>query len=60
MGRTTIEWATHTFNPWIGCAKVLPACDHCYAENYGRRFGVAWGALWNDIPSSGVLGEING
>ncbi|MGL5736200.1 MAG: DUF5131 family protein [Beijerinckiaceae bacterium] len=40
-----IEWTDHTFNPWMGCTKVSPACDHCYAENlmdtrYGR---VAWG-----------------
>lgn len=47
MGETTaIEWCDHTFNPWIGCTKVSPACDHCYAENlmdtrYGR---VKWGA----------------
>ena len=41
-----IEWTDHTFNPWIGCTKVSPACDHCYAEammdtRYGR---VSWGA----------------
>jgi len=29
---TKIEWADSTFNPWIGCTKVSPACDHCYAE----------------------------
>ncbi|MCB1460943.1 MAG: phage Gp37/Gp68 family protein [Nitratireductor sp.] len=43
---TPIEWARHTFNPWIGCTKISPACDHCYAEEmmdtrYGR---VEWGA----------------
>ena len=27
-----IEWTDHTFNPWIGCQKVAPECDHCYAE----------------------------
>lgn len=41
-----IEWTDHTWNPWIGCAKVGAPCDHCYAENlmdtrYGR---VRWGA----------------
>lgn len=41
---TKIEWADHTFNPWIGCTNVSPACDHCYAEAWGKRFGVAWGA----------------
>lgn len=29
---TFIEWADSTFNPWIGCTKVGPGCDHCYAE----------------------------
>lgn len=29
---TAIEWADHTFNPWIGCTKVGPGCDRCYAE----------------------------
>lgn len=27
-----IEWTDATFNPWIGCTKVSPACDFCYAE----------------------------
>lgn len=42
---TKIEWATHTFNPWVGCTKVSPACDHCYAEGWAKRSGmVTWGA----------------
>lgn len=41
---TLIEWADHTFNPWIGCTKVSPACDHCYAETLATgRLGVGWG-----------------
>ncbi|MFB6312079.1 MAG: DUF5131 family protein, partial [Salinirussus sp.] len=28
---TKIEWAHHTYNPWIGCTRISPACDHCYA-----------------------------
>lgn len=40
-----IEWTHHTFNPWIGCTKVSPACDHCYAERDTARFKtVEWGA----------------
>jgi len=40
-----IEWTTHTFNPWIGCQKVSPGCDHCYAEALmDTRYGkVQWG-----------------
>lgn len=45
MGANTmIEWATHTFNPWVGCTKVGPGCDHCYAEGWAKRSGsVQWG-----------------
>lgn len=39
-----IEWCDHTFNPWIGCTKVGPGCDHCYAETLSTsRLGVPWG-----------------
>jgi len=40
---TKIEWTDHTWNPWIGCSRVSPGCVNCYAESYGRRFGVEWG-----------------
>jgi protein gp37 len=32
-----IEWTTHTFNPWRGCAKVSAGCDNCYAERQSKR-----------------------
>jgi protein gp37 len=43
---TTISWSDSTFNPWIGCTHVSPACDHCYAEaDFDRRkHRVSWGA----------------
>lgn len=42
---SAIEWTTHTFNPWVGCTKVSPGCDHCYAEGWAKRSGmVTWGA----------------
>lgn len=40
-----IEWCDHTFNPWVGCTKVSPACDHCYAEAWAKRTGQA--QLWD-------------
>jgi protein gp37 len=56
MEQTLIEWAGtrdaagvlqagYTFNPWLGCTKVSPACFHCYAETLvDKRFGrVEWG-----------------
>ena len=36
---SAIEWTDHTFNPWLGCTKISPACDHCYAETLMTRFG---------------------
>lgn len=43
---TKIEWADHTFNPWVGCTKISPACDHCYAEGWAKRSGKAAGVVW--------------
>ena len=41
---TKIEWAHHTFNPWIGCTKISPGCEHCYAEAWAKRTNlVKWG-----------------
>lgn len=40
-----ISWTDATFNPWIGCQKVGPGCDHCYAEHLmdTRLHRVNWG-----------------
>jgi len=45
MGEVSkIEWTDSTFNPWTGCQKVSPGCDHCYAEGWSKRTGmVKWG-----------------
>lgn len=42
---SAISWTDDTFNPWIGCTKVSPACDGCYAEAMmaGRYGRVEWG-----------------
>lgn len=46
MEDSKIGWTKHTFNPFMGCTKVSPACDNCYAErDMDHRFGrVSWGA----------------
>lgn len=43
--QTAIEWCDATFNPWIGCTRISPACDDCYAarSTAARSLGVAWG-----------------
>lgn len=42
---TLIEWAEHTWNPWMGCTKVSDGCKNCYAETFAdHRMGMAeWG-----------------
>jgi protein gp37 len=34
---TKIEWTDHTWNPWWGCDKIAPECDHCYAAVFASR-----------------------
>lgn len=53
-----IEWTDHTFSPWIGCTKISPACDHCYAERSAparvkRAAGVeTWGPTGQRVRTS--------
>lgn len=51
---TKIEWTDHTFNPFIGCTKVSPGCDNCYAENLmDTRMGkVVWGPKGERVRTS--------
>lgn len=48
---TNISWCDMTFNPWIGCTRISPACDGCYAAHLMEtRMGRAvWGG-----PGAGV------
>lgn len=42
--QSNIEWTDATFNPWVGCTKISPACDNCYAEGWSKRAGRdVWG-----------------
>ena len=44
---SAISWTDATFNPWIGCTKISPACDHCYAarDNKLRKWVSDWGEV---------------
>ncbi len=54
MKDSKIEWTHHTFNPWLGCTKVTPGCDNCYAANMEHRFGRA---VWGPHGTRPVAGE---
>lgn len=65
-----IAWCDGTFNPWIGCSRVSPGCQNCYAENLmdNRYHRVKWGAgnprvrtkTWNDPIKWNRLAEKEG
>jgi protein gp37 len=48
MGEITgIEWTDSTFNAWIGCERVSPECDNCYADRGSKRLAAQHGLnLW--------------
>jgi len=48
MEISAISWTKSTFNPWMGCQRVSPACEHCYAEALvtGRMGYSGDRALW--------------
>ena len=49
---SAIEWTDHTFNPWEGCQKVGPGCDHCYAETRNARFGGGVGDSFQNFSTA--------
>lgn len=59
--QTAISWCDHTHNHWIGCQKVSPACDGCYAENLmDHRYGrVQWGAPGKGVGTRSLTSEGN-
>jgi protein gp37 len=54
-----IEWTDRTWNPWWGCDKVAPECDHCYAAVFASRGlhtahgGVAFKGEWTGSITRG-------
>lgn len=65
MGRETgIAWCDHTASFWMGCQRVSPGCEHCYAEALvTKRMRLpVWGppstterkrtlSAWRDVPA---------
>jgi protein gp37 len=42
---TKIQWTDQTWNPIVGCSKISPGCDHCYAERMACRLSVMLGGI---------------
>jgi protein gp37 len=52
MGKTSIEWTDFSFNAWLGCTRVSPECDNCYADRGSRRLAAQHGLkLWDEGSS---------
>lgn len=34
----TAKWWTYTWSPMVGCHKISPACQNCWAEFWAKRF----------------------
>ena len=43
--KTGIAWCDSSWSPWIGCTKVSPGCDGCYAQALDARFKYGGAAL---------------
>lgn len=47
-----IGWTNSTWNCWIGCEKVSPGCDHCYAETLETRYGRDFSKVRRAAPAT--------
>lgn len=58
---TDISWADHTHNQWVGCTRISPACDGCYAANLmdNRMHRVKWGGAGVGIGERDLTSEAN-
>jgi protein gp37 len=54
---TGIEWTDATWNPLVGCTKVSPGCDHCYAETLVNRFAGTSVAFPTTFDTVNIRGE---
>ena len=44
--KTSIAWCTSSWSPWIGCTKVSPGCDGCYAQVLDNRHQYGGAKHW--------------
>lgn len=62
MNNKLIQWPRHKYwdkvwNPMIGCKPCSPACEHCYAAAWAKRFGQSFKphATKQKPPRKGVV-----
>lgn len=61
MGKTAIEWATHSLQVSVGCTKTSAGCRSCFAERIAYRLAcmaqadikagrILDGRTWDEYP----------
>lgn len=59
MGKTSIEWAQHVWNPVTGCTRVSSGCDFCYAATMTKRLAAMGQEKYAGLINEGK-GHFNG
>ena len=54
---TGIEWTDATWSPVVGCSRVSPGCEHCYAAAMDKRLRGGAGEEWR--PWTAANAEYN-
>jgi protein gp37 len=53
--KSSIEWTEATWNPTVGCTRVSPGCQHCYAEVMAWRHVLMCKALGRPCKYDGTV-----
>lgn len=56
--KNNIGWTQQTWNPIIGCSKVSPGCDHCYAEHMAARLAGMGRTQYQAVTYLDQLGSV--
>lgn len=46
---TKIPWTENSINPIVGCSKVSPGCENCYAEKMAARLNTMYVSGYSDL-----------
>ena len=58
MSKSKIPWTEYTWNPIVGCTKISPGCQNCYAESMAKRLAAM--GQWEYDQVIGKDGKWNG
>lgn len=60
MSTTSIEWAMMVWNAVVGCTRISPGCEHCYAEVMAWRHVLMCRALGRPCKYEGTVHLVGG